>query len=288
MPRVKKPRPAPRLPDRPGRWQLLIRRQRRMLTPAGIGLAALGVLVAGLALLHVLGPTQSLSDRLGTAGAHLGFTIAQVVVEGRVKTPEPLLRAAIGATPGAPILDYRLDAARARIESINWVQAATVERRLPDTIVVRLVERRPFAVWQYEGKFRLIDRDGQVVTDSDVATFAGQLPLVVGAGAPAATAALMDALAQQPGIQARVMAAVRVGERRWNLRLKSGTDVLLPEGAEAQALAKLAELQAQHALLDRPLQAIDMRLPDRFVFRPLPAPAAEPKDVPAAPPRRPT
>lgn len=288
MSRVKKPRAAPRLPDRPGRWQLLIRRQRRMLTPAGIGLAALGVLVAGLALLHALGPTQSLSDRLGAAGARLGFTIAQVVVEGRVKTPEPLLRAAIGATPGAPILDYRLDAARARIESINWVQAATVERRLPDTIVVRLVERRPFAVWQYEGKFRLIDRDGQVVTDSDVATFAGQLPLVVGAGAPAATAALMDALAQQPGIEARVLAAVRVGERRWNLRLKSGTDVLLPEGAETQALAKLAELQAQHALLDRPLQAIDLRLPDRFVFRPLPAPAAEPKDVPAAPPRRPT
>ncbi|MBN9510522.1 MAG: cell division protein FtsQ/DivIB [Alphaproteobacteria bacterium] len=259
-----------------------------MLTPAGIGLAALGVLIAGLGLMHALGPARSLSDRFGAAGARLGFTIAQVVVEGRVKTPEPLLRAAIGATPGAPILDYRLDAARARIESINWVQAATVERRLPDTIVVKLVERRPFAVWQYEGKFRLIDRDGQVVTDSDVATFAGQLPLVVGAGAPAATAALMDALAQQPGIQARVMAAVRVGERRWNLRLKSGTDVLLPEGAETQALAKLAELQAQHALLDRPLQAIDMRLPDRFVFRPQPTPAAEPKDMPAAPPRRPT
>ena len=77
-----------------------------------------------------------------------------------------------------------------------------------------------------------------------------------------------------------MVAAVRVGERRWNLRMKSGTDVLLPEGAEAQALAKLAELQATHALLDRPLQAIDLRLPDRLVVRPLPRSRA--KDVPAA------
>jgi cell division protein FtsQ len=288
MPRVRKPRPAPRLPDRPGRWQLLIRRQRRLLTPAGFGLGAIGVLVLCLALLHALGPAQSLRERFGAMTARLGLAVAHVVVEGRTKTPEPLLNAAIGANPGDPILTFGLDAARARIESINWVQSATVERRLPDTIVVKLVERRPFAVWQYEGKFRLIDRDGQVVTDSDVASFAGQVPLVVGAGAPMAAAALLDALARQPGIEARVIAAVRVGERRWNLRLASGTDVLLPEGAETQALAKLAELQAAHAILDRPLQAIDLRLPDRFVFRPLPAPAAEPKDAPAAASRRPT
>jgi cell division protein FtsQ len=288
MPRMKQPRSAPRLPDRPGRWHLLIRRQRRLLTPAGFGLGAIGVLVLCLALLHALGPATSLRERFGDATARLGLAIAHVVVEGRVKTPEPLLNAAIGASPGEPILTFGLDAARARIESINWVQSAIVERRLPDTIVVKLVERRPFAVWQHEGKFRLIDRDGQVVTDSDVASFAGQVPLVVGAGAPAAAAALLDALAQQPGIEARVIAAVRVGERRWNLRLASGTDVLLPEGAETQALAKLAELQATHAILDRPLQAIDLRLPDRFVFRPLAAPAAEPKDPPAAPPRRPT
>jgi cell division protein FtsQ len=287
MSRVKKSRRAPKVQDRPGRWQVLLRRQRRLLAPAAAGAAVLLLLGAGVSLLHLVGQGASFGERIGDATARLGLRIAHVEVQGRLKTPEPLLRAALGITPGQPILAYSVQGARARIESINWVRGATVERRLPDTIVVQLTERRPFAVWQHEGKFRLIDRDGQVVTDSDVADFASQLPLVVGAGAPAAAAALLDVLAAQPDIQARVVAAVRVGERRWNLRMKNGADVLLPEGAETQALARLAELQAQHALLDRPLQAIDMRLPDRLVLRPPVVREADPKDA-ASTARRPT
>ena len=286
MPRVKRPRPPVRMPERPGRWQVLLRRQRRLLLPAGIGLGVLVAAAAGTSLLHIAGHGSNFRERVGDTTARLGLRVARIEVQGRVKTPEPLLRAALGIAAGDPILGYSVDAARARIESIRWVQSATVERHLPDTIVVRLTERRPFAVWQHDGKFRLIDRDGQVVTDSDVADFASQLPLVVGLGAPEAAASLLDALATQPAIQARVIAAVRVGERRWNLRLKNGIDVLLPEGAERQALARLAELQATHALLDRPLQAIDLRLPDRFVFRPQPMPAGT-KDV-TQPARKPT
>jgi len=288
MPRVKKPRIPPRkVQDRPGRWQVLLRRQRRMVLPVAAAGALICAIGAGVSLLHAVGRGANFQERIADATGTLGLRIAHVDVDGRVKTPEVLLNAAIGAIPGAPILAYSVSAARARIESINWVESATVERRLPNTILVRLVERRPFAVWQHDGKFRLIDRDGQVVTDSNVADFASQLPLVVGTGAPQAAAALMDALAAQPDIEKRVTAAVRVGERRWNLRLANGIDVLLPEGAEPQALAKLAELEAQHQLLDRPLQAIDMRLPDRLVFRPQPQThVADPKDATAA--RKPT
>lgn len=290
MPRVKQPRSAGRraqVQDRPGRWQVLLRRQRRLLAPAAAGLAVLAVLGLGVAALRAVGEGASLHERLDSATARLGLRIDRVVIEGRVKTPEPLLRAAIGAASGDPILGYSVQAARARIESINWVRDATVERRLPDTLVVKLEERRPFAVWQHDGKFRLIDREGQMVTDSDVADFAAQLPLVVGAGAPAAAAALIDALAAQPAIQSRVTASVRVGERRWNLRLANGAEVLLPEGAEPQALARLAELQAQHALLDRPLATIDMRLPDRLVIRAQAVHDAVPKEQ-TPPARRPT
>ena len=155
------------------------------------------------------------------------------------------------------------------------MQRATVERRLPGTVLVKLDERRPFAVWQNGGKFQLIDRSGQVVAEQDpvkdAAAFA-VLPLVVGPGAPGAAADLLDALVAQPTLRSRVAAAVRVGERRWNLRLNSGADVLLPEGAEAAAITKLVDLQNTQALLDRPLQVVDMRLPDRLVVRPQPEP----------------
>jgi cell division protein FtsQ len=225
-----------------------------------------------MAAILVLRSTQpgGLLARLSDTVAHAAnLRVQQIVVEGRSNTPEPLLNAALGVRRGDSMLGFSIQGARQRIETLSWVEHATVERRLPGTLVVNLIERRPYAIWQHDGKFVLIDRDGQTVTNEDVATF-GDLPLVVGAGAPQAATALLEALAAQPAIKAKVTAAVRVGERRWNLRMKNGMDVLLPEGAEAAALAKLAELQTADAVLDRPLSVIDMRLPDRLVVRPAP------------------
>jgi cell division protein FtsQ len=278
MPRVSR---APRIaPGRPSRWKLLLRRGRRGLRPAiwaGCGIGAIAI-VAVLVRTATPGSgaggsVASSRERLGDLSAALGWRVQNVIVEGRSNTPEPLLRAAIGVSTGAPALGFSLAAARARIETLPWVDHAAVERRLPDTLVVRITERRPYAIWQNQGRFSLIDRAGQVLTDQDVAAFRS-LPLVVGAGAAEHAAAVLEPLAGFPALQDRVEAAVRIGERRWNLHLKNGTDVLLPEGHEAAALQRLATLQDGHDLLDRPLQAIDLRLPDRLTLRPQPpAPA---------------
>lgn len=273
--------------DRPTRWQLLRRRQRRLLRPVAWGLASLLAILLVAAVARTTQPgsaVASLRERIGTA---VSLHVTQVVIEGRSLTPEPLLRAALGVAPGDMLLGFSLDAARARVEALTWVQHATVERRLPGTVIVHLTERLPFAVWQNAGKFVLIDRAGQVVSNQDPVKDAAAyavLPLVVGAGAPENAAALLDLLAAQPGLKSRVVAAVRVGERRWNLKLNNGADVLLPEGQEAVAMAKLMELHGTQALLDRPLQTLDLRLPDRLVVRP----QAEPHGPVPSGPRRPT
>lgn len=290
-PRPPRPPSRPTVHDRPGRWQMVVRRQRRLLLPMGLAFGAFVIGVGALSGLHALGDGETLGESFGRVTAGMGLRVQHIVIEGRVKTPEALVHSALGLNIGDSILGFSVANARARLESVQWVRAASVTRRLPDTVVVRLKERSPFAVWQHDGRFVLIDHDGQTVTDSDLGAFAGQLPLVVGAGAPAAAAALIDALAAQPAIFARVVASIRVGERRWNLRLQNGTDVMLPEGAEPQALARLMELQTSHQLLDRPLQALDLRLPDRLVFRPLPQHGGETKDnlpVPPQQPRKPT
>jgi cell division protein FtsQ len=271
----------PPLPDRPGRWRMIWRRQRRLLRPAVL-LGVVMVLGAGFVTVAIaVGRAAPLREMVGRATAELGFRVQTIQVMGAQKTGEALVRKALGVSEGDSLLGFSLAEARKRIELLTWVQSATVERLLPDRIVVSLVERRPFAVWQRDGKFVLIDRDGEIVADQDVAVFAKELPLVVGIGADKAAAALIDALAAQPTLQSRVVAAVRVGERRWNLRLNNGTDVMLPEGAEVPAMARLVELQNEHALLDRPLQAVDLRLPDRLLVRP------RGSDTPAGPPAPP-
>jgi len=298
MPRLKRS-PRNSVHDRPGRLQMLWRRCRRH----GKFFLALGAALAVFLLVLATnrpgtppgGMLAGLRERLGGVAAHAGLSVRQVVIEGRANTPEPLLRAAIGISRGDSILAVSLHDVRARIETLSWVASATVERRLPDRIVVQLVERRPFAIWQHQGKFRVIDRAGQVV-EQEVAE-ARDLPLVVGAGAPAAAAALLDALSEYPALLSRLVAAVRVGERRWNLRLNTGADILLPESAEAAAIARLMTLQQDQALLDRPLKTVDMRLPDRLIVRPQVDTNPEgmpntPNPAPNAPggatPRRPT
>ena len=271
MPRVTRS-PRNSVKDRPALWKLLARRQKRLLRPAAwIGFAAvLALLLIGALRSAAPGGTlATVRERVGNATAFAGLRVRDIVIEGRANTPEPLLRAALGVNKGDPILGFSLEAARQRIETLSWIEHATVERRLPDTIVVNIQERRPFAIWQNDGKYLLIDRAGQVVADQDVASFRG-LPLVVGAGAPPSAATLIDALTARPSLQQRVIAAVRVGERRWNLRLNNGADVMLPEGHEVAALDRLMQLEQDHKLLDRPLVAIDMRLPDRLVLRPHP------------------
>lgn len=273
MPRVKS---APRssVKDRPRRWALLLRRQKGRLRALAV-LAAFAAIVFGLsAIVRATDPASSLvgvRERLGAIAGVAGLSVRHIVIRGRRNTPEPLLRAALGITPGEPILAFSLAAARARIESLAWVRSAVVERRLPDTVLVVLTEKRPFALWQHDARFSVIDRDGDTVTERDVRAYRG-LPLVVGPGAPAGAAELFDTLAELPGIGRRVAAAVRVGERRWNLVLKDGTTVELPDDHAPVALARLAAFDAKYALLDRPLAVVDMRLGDRLVLRPWPAP----------------
>lgn len=269
-----------RADGRPASWKLLLRRWRRFLPRIGLGAGIIAVFLLALAWHRhddSIGPRTAWLDGLS---ARLGLRVRSVVVEGRGNTPEPLLRAAIGVEPGDPILGVPLAALRARLESLAWVQQAVVERHLPGTIVVRLSERRPFAVWQNQGRFALIDRAGREVADEGVANFK-TLPLVVGVDAPAHAAAMLDLLDKYPPIRARLAALVRVGGRRWNLRLANGADVFLPEGHEAEALARLARLQSDHALLDRPFAAVDLRAPDRLVLRP--RPEAKPEGSGGAP-----
>jgi cell division protein FtsQ len=258
-----------RAPKRPSALRLWLRRRRSLLKPAGLtllGLGALGAIGIGVIAADPAGRIAAIWERTADIGASAGLVVQEVVLEGHRNAPVGLLREAIGVRRGDPILSFDPQAARERIEMIAWVDEAHVERHLSGTIRVRIVERRPFAFWQRDGRISVIDREGKVVATENIGQF-GRLPLVVGAGAEREAGRMIELMAAQPLVMDRTHALVRIGERRWNLRLRNGTDVLLPEGHEAAALARLAELQQKQQLLDRPLAAIDLRLPDKLVLR---------------------
>jgi cell division protein FtsQ len=231
------------------------------------------------------GALQYAADRLLDGTGRLGLVVTDIKVEGRETTERDTILAALGAAPGTPILAMSPSRAKERLESLPWVRSAVVERRLPDTVYLRLVERKPLALWQHGGKLELIDHEGGVIPVTRLDRFA-KLPLVVGEGAAGHAAELLDMLATEPDLAARVTAAVRVGHRRWNLRIDNTIDVLLPADAPAAAWAGLARLERSSAILKRDVQTVDVRLPDRLVLRV--NPEAAPKEAPSSKKGRPS
>jgi cell division protein FtsQ len=223
--------------------------------------------------------SAAMTERLLALSTGFGLAVADIQVEGRSYTAREAILRALEAERGTPILAVDPAAAKARLEALPWIRSASVERRLPDTLYVRLVERRPLALWQKHGKLYLIDRDGVIVTDERLDRFPG-LPMVVGEDAPQYAGTLVDMLATEPDLASRVTAAVRVGGRRWNLVLGNGIEVQLPEENPDEAWAQLARMEKSARILARDVQNIDLRLPDRTVVRVNPeSTAKDPKDT---------
>jgi len=214
--------------------------------------------------------------RIIAQSAELGFKVDEILVVGRRETAQKDLLAAVRLARGAPILAFDLDAAKRRIEALPWVKNASVERMLPSTVLLNVEERRPVALWQHQGKFALIDSDGEVILRRDLGRFEDLL-VVVGPDAPLHAARLLETLAREPELMALVKAAVRVGGRRWNLRLKGDIDVRLPEDGAAAAWTRLAEYERSHRVLARDVQVLDLRIPDRLIVRKVPRAPKRPK-----------
>ncbi|MBF0354464.1 MAG: cell division protein FtsQ/DivIB [Alphaproteobacteria bacterium] len=197
----------------------------------------------------------------------MGLVVDDITVEGRNRQDGEAILAALGLKRGDPVLPADLDRARLRLETLAWVREATVERLLPGRLHIRLIEREPIALWQRGGRFVLVDRDGTEIAPDLAGEFV-HLPVIVGPDAPQHASALFAALAAEPDLALRVKAAVRVGGRRWNVKLDdivNGIDVRLPEAQTAAAWTRLARLERDHQLLERNLLMIDLRLPDRLV-----------------------
>lgn len=209
---------------------------------------------------------ETVKWRAIAASSHAGLRIEDVLVVGRKNTKRDILLRALGTARGAPILAFDVNRAKQRVEALPWVRRASVERMLPDTILLTVEERRPLALWQNDGQFALIDYEGSIIQRENLEEYKNLL-IVIGPDAPRHTANLLEILGTQPELMSLVRAAIRVGARRWNLNLIGGINVQLPEENASAAWMHLAQYQRSHGVLDRDVEFVDLRLPDRLIVR---------------------
>lgn len=206
------------------------------------------------------------------AAANVGFAIAEIDVAAMPNAPEITparaaeVRAVIVPEGRQSVLSLDPADVRARVESLDWVASARVRRLWPSTLKVEVERRQEYALWQEDGEISVIDANGERLLTERAADHP-DLPLVVGRGAGPAAEPLLIALESLPQLRARVEALVRVGDRRWNVELRSGATVALPEAGATESLARLEALQSRYDLLDRPVDRFDMRAPGRLAVR---------------------
>lgn len=238
--------------------------------------AALAVLA--LAVAQYTGVTAAAYQQYAALAAKAGFQVQRVEVTGMERVDQLRVYQLVLAEKdrAMPLVD--IDKVRADLLKYGWIKDARVARRLPDTLAVEIVERKPAAIWQRDGKYSLIDADG-IVLQNVAAGQGGDLPTLNGNDANRHAVALNTLLDNASALKAQVVGATWVGNRRWDLQFQSGETLALPEGekAAAEALLNFARMDGIHRLLGRDLIHFDLRDPERAYFRK--APKAEPVKV---------
>jgi len=257
---------------------------------AGLAFALFLLIIAIVALIALDIPSKAATSAgaaIGRAGLAVnGYQIVGLKRMDRARVDaivaDELQRAAErseAAKPAQLLVD--VSAIRERLLQYGWVQDARVSRRLPDTLVVDIVERQPAALWQDKQQLALVDADG-IVLDRVPITQMPDLPLLIGPGANQRARQLDRLMGGVPTLKPQLASATWVGQRRWNLLFQSGETVALPEGESAAktALVKFANMDKSNGLLGRGLVRIDLRLPGKMIVQLPRVPEAAPVEAP--------
>ncbi len=230
-----------------------------------IGISLFAVAAIGA---HATGVTAKVNEEWAQAVGRAGFQVKKVEVVGADRIDRLKVYDIALAQKDRSMAAVDLDGVRGDLMRYGWIKDARVSRRLPDTLVVDIVERTPAAIWQHNNRLSLIDDKGVVLEPVTVATMP-DLPLVIGPKANQRSQDLDRLLAEASSLKELLAGATWVGNRRWDLRFRSGETLSLPEGADEAkaALAKFAHLDGANRLLGRGILRFDMRDPNRFVLR---------------------
>lgn len=224
------------------------------------------VAVAGLAAATWAGLPQAGAVAVAEEIGHAGFRVEGIEITG-AKRMDAMTVYAVALdqrSRAMPLVD--LGGVREKLLTYGWIADAQVSRRLPDKLVINIIERTPAAVWQNKGQLTLIDSDGVLLEPVSVEAMP-DLPLVIGEGANTQAPAYRRLLDAAPSLRARVRAATWVGNRRWNLMFQSGETLVLPEDDAPGALARFAALDGSRSLLGKGWVRFDMRDPTKLVVR---------------------
>ncbi|MEL6875777.1 MAG: cell division protein FtsQ/DivIB [Pseudomonadota bacterium] len=245
----------------------------------GLTWGLIGVFILGLfSVGHYAGINQRVSSEVASAVGSAGFEVKRVEVTGINRIDELKVYEITLAQKDRSMALVDIDQVRDDLLANGWIREARISRRLPETLVVEIVEREPAAVWQRDGQLSLIDETGFPLQDIAPEELP-DLPVVVGRKANKQVPELTELLEAAPALRPMITGATWIGNRRWNLEFDSGETLALPEGRDtaAAALLNFARMDGVNRLLGRGVVHFDLRDEERAYLRMPPKTKAEPE-----------
>ncbi len=240
--------------------------------PRGVGVALAAALLLAAAGLGAVrgGQYQAFVASEGGLGDFVareaGLGVKVVTISGIARLAPREVLALAGVTPNSSVPFFDVDAARARLLKAPLVVSASVRKLYPNRLVIELTERAPVALWQRDGEVSIVAADGAALDQLRDARL-DDLPFVVGDGANKRLPEYLSLLDAAQELRGKIEAGVYVAQRRWNLHMKTGVDVKLPETDPVLAVRTLVKLERQSQILERQILALDLRQPGRAFAR---------------------
>lgn len=117
------------------------------------------------------------------------FAVTRVRVEGLERLSRENVLERLAPYRGTSLFRVDIDALERQVAGENWVERCTIRRRLPDTLDVRVVERRPSAIAVIAGRAWLVD-DTATLIETATAGGGWSLPVLNGVEPESLPAAL--------------------------------------------------------------------------------------------------
>jgi cell division protein FtsQ len=214
---------------------------------------------------HLEGQQNPVRVLNGKIAAYFGYAAGEIAVSGLKRhKPRDLLHA-LGIGLHDSLIGFNSRQAKKALENVDWVLRVEVRRIYPNQLEIDVVERKPVAIWQRDGEFYVVDKHGSAFTSLEAKDIKGKI-VVTGEGAHKHVFELVNHIEAHDGLKSRIAAAGWIGDRRWNLYLKSGMVVMLPEKDLATGLEKFLKLDTRFDLSQKAVSRVDLRLGDRVVI----------------------
>jgi len=195
------------------------------------------------------------------------FMVSLIAIEGASPSLDAAIRKIINVTLPQSSFDLDIEAARARVATLDAVAKAELRIKTGGVLEVVITERQPALVWRKDDTLELLDETGRRVAMVMKRSDRADLPLIAGEGAAEKSQEALDIIAAAGPLTPRLRGLVRMGDRRWDMVLDRDQRVMLPSLEPVRALERLIALDKAEDLLARDILTVDLRNQQRPTLR---------------------